>query len=154
MRSLIKKYRYDPDLVDSILNDRDYYFIFFSGICYERKNKLYLPKLHKNGDLTMLCPLHNEKTPSFRVNAQNNLFKCFGCGLSGNFITLLAKYHNVYYVTAIKLAIKIKDPKLIVANSSLQTYLDLQPPLALPISYDSNSVLTDLDGDPDDGLPF
>lgn len=71
----------------------------------------------------MLCPLHKEKTPSFRVNSKNKFFKCFGCGHGGNFITLLAKYHNVYYITAIKMALKIKDPKPYVVESPLQQKL-------------------------------
>lgn len=128
MYPLLKKHRYDPELVNAIINDIDYYHIFFSGLCCDKKDKLYLPRPCKNGDIVMLCPLHKEETPSFRVNAQTNFFKCFGCGHGGNFITLLAKYHNVYYITAIKMALKIKDPKFSVVENPLQQKLLLVQP--------------------------
>lgn len=35
-----------------------------------------------------LCPFHSEKTPSFNINLQKNIFKCFGCGQSGDNISL------------------------------------------------------------------
>ena len=37
------------------------------------------------------CPFHNEKTPSFSVNVQKGIFKCFGCGEGGDAITFLMK---------------------------------------------------------------
>ncbi len=40
------------------------------------------------------CPFHNEKTPSFCVNVQKGIFKCFGCGEGGNAITFLMKINN------------------------------------------------------------
>ena len=36
-----------------------------------------------------LCPFHNEKTPSFMVSENKQIFKCFGCGEGGNVITFL-----------------------------------------------------------------
>ena len=55
----------------------------------------YLP-LKKNGaNYTCTCPFHNEKSGSFTVNASKNIFKCFGCGESGNSIDFLIKYKNV-----------------------------------------------------------
>jgi len=41
-----------------------------------------------------LCPLHNEKTPSFVWNKKEKYFKCFGCGESGDIITLYQKINN------------------------------------------------------------
>ncbi len=37
----------------------------------------------KKADFLMLCPFHEEKTPSFSVDAQNKTFYCFGCGKKG-----------------------------------------------------------------------
>lgn len=42
-----------------------------------------------------LCPFHNEKTPSFNVNEQKQIFKCFGCGASGDVIGFVEKYYNL-----------------------------------------------------------
>ena len=49
-----------------------------------------------------LCPFHNEKTGSFSVNGQRQIFKCFGCGVGGNVFTFLMKYENMTFQEAIK----------------------------------------------------
>lgn len=49
-----------------------------------------------------LCPFHNEKTPSFNVSPNLGIFKCFGCGESGDSITFLIKHEHLSYIEAIK----------------------------------------------------
>jgi DNA primase len=49
-----------------------------------------------------LCPFHNEKTPSFNVNPGLGIFKCFGCGESGDSISFLQKHEHLSYVEAIR----------------------------------------------------
>lgn len=49
-----------------------------------------------------LCPFHNEKSPSFSVSGQKQMFYCFGCGASGNVFTFLMKYENASFPEAIK----------------------------------------------------
>lgn len=49
-----------------------------------------------------LCPFHSEKTPSFYVSPQKNIWKCFGCGKSGNAISFLIEYEGISYSQAIK----------------------------------------------------
>ena len=49
-----------------------------------------------------LCPFHSEKTGSFSVNGQRQIFKCFGCGVGGNVVTFLMKYENMTFPEAIK----------------------------------------------------
>ena len=59
--------------------------------------------LHKRGNnLFGLCPFHNEKTPSFSVAPDKGIFKCFGCGESGNVITFLMKIEQLSYPEAIR----------------------------------------------------
>ncbi|MCU0322024.1 MAG: DNA primase [Chitinophagaceae bacterium] len=48
------------------------------------------------------CPFHNEKTPSFTVSPAKELYKCFGCGKSGNSITFLMEHDKLSYVEALK----------------------------------------------------
>ncbi len=56
----------------------------------------------KGGNYWGLCPFHGEKTPSFCVNPERGIFKCFGCGVGGDGITFLMKIHNWEYPQAIK----------------------------------------------------
>ncbi len=49
-----------------------------------------------------LCPFHNEKTPSFTVSPTKEIFKCFGCGKSGNSISFIMEHEKLSYVEAIR----------------------------------------------------
>ncbi len=49
-----------------------------------------------------LCPFHNEKTPSFTVSPSKEIYKCFGCGRSGNTISFLMEHEKYSYVEALK----------------------------------------------------
>lgn len=49
-----------------------------------------------------LCPFHNEKTPSFTVSPAKEIYKCFGCGRSGNTISFLMEHEKYSYVEALR----------------------------------------------------
>jgi len=49
-----------------------------------------------------LCPFHNEKTPSFSVSPDKQIFHCFGCGKGGNVFTFLMEHEKLSFVEAIK----------------------------------------------------
>ena len=60
-------------------------------------------KLRKRGtNYIGLCPFHNEKTPSFTVSPSKEIYKCFGCGRSGNTITFLMEHEKLSYVEALR----------------------------------------------------
>ena len=60
-------------------------------------------KLQKKGSSYFgLCPFHNEKSPSFSVSPNKQMFYCFGCGEGGNVFTFLMKYENMDFQEAIK----------------------------------------------------
>lgn len=50
---------------------------------------------------SMCCPLHREKTPSFKVYKDGSRFKCFGCGAGGDVITFAMRYYSLSYGQAI-----------------------------------------------------
>ncbi len=59
--------------------------------------------LHQAGkNMKGLCPFHNEKTPSFFVSKERQLFNCFGCGEKGNVFQFISKYKRVDYWDAVK----------------------------------------------------
>ncbi|RYG46688.1 MAG: DNA primase, partial [Chitinophagaceae bacterium] len=60
-------------------------------------------KLKKRGASYLgLCPFHNEKTPSFTVSPAKEIYKCFGCGKSGNSISFVMEHEKYTYVDALK----------------------------------------------------
>ncbi|CAN5476758.1 DNA primase [soil metagenome] len=60
-------------------------------------------RLKKTGrNYTGLCPFHNEKTPSFHVNPERGIYKCFGCGKAGNAITFVTEFQHMGFVDAVK----------------------------------------------------
>ena len=60
-------------------------------------------KLKKRGtNYIGLCPFHNEKSPSFTVSASKEIYKCFGCGRSGNSISFLMEQEKYSYVEALR----------------------------------------------------
>ena len=58
-------------------------------------------KLDRRGkNMVGLCPFHNEKTPSFTVSPEKQLFHCFGCGASGNAFSLIMQLENMNFPEA------------------------------------------------------
>ena len=61
-------------------------------------------QLKKSGrDYSGLCPFHHEKTPSFHVSQEKQLFHCFGCGASGNLVQFVMRTENLDFIDALKL---------------------------------------------------
>lgn len=81
------------------------------------------------------CPFHGEKTPSFFVNPQTNLYYCFGCGAKGNAINFLVDFERYTFIEAVKeLAQKTGTelPKDDTASVSYQRTLTPPPPPPAP----------------------
>lgn len=61
-------------------------------------------RLKKAGkDYMGLCPFHHEKTPSFHVSQDKQLFHCFGCGASGNLVQYVMRTENLDFIDAVRL---------------------------------------------------
>lgn len=78
-----------------------------SEICANNDIVDYVSKyvqLKKSGrDYSGLCPFHHEKSPSFHVSSEKQLFHCFGCGASGNLIQFVMRTENLDFVETLKL---------------------------------------------------
>lgn len=60
-------------------------------------------KLKRSGsNYVGLCPFHNEKTPSFSVSGNKQMYYCFGCGAGGNVFTFIMEYENFSFVESVK----------------------------------------------------
>ena len=62
----------------------------------------YFPLKRAGSAWRAVCPFHQEKTPSFQVNPQRQIFKCFGCGAGGSVFRFVMDYEHVDFVTAAK----------------------------------------------------
>lgn len=62
----------------------------------------YIPLKRAGGLWKALCPFHQERTPSFSVNQQRQIFKCFGCGAGGSVIRFVMNYENLDFISAAK----------------------------------------------------
>jgi twinkle protein len=60
-------------------------------------------KLKKSGSTyEACCPFHNEKSPSFKVHKAKNIYKCFGCGASGDSIDFVMRHENYSFIEAVR----------------------------------------------------
>lgn len=62
----------------------------------------YVQLTKKGGNHFGLCPFHNEKSPSFSVSEDKQMYYCFGCGAGGNVYTFIQEYENYNFVEAVK----------------------------------------------------
>ena len=66
----------------------------------------YVSLNKKGNNLWGLCPFHNEKTPSFSVSPDKQIYHCFGCGKGGGVISFIMEIENLPFVDAVKLLAK------------------------------------------------
>ena len=62
----------------------------------------YIPLRRAGKSFKAVCPFHQEKTPSFIVNAERQIFHCFGCGEGGDVYSFLMKYENLTFPEALR----------------------------------------------------
>jgi len=63
----------------------------------------YLPLKRAGKNYKALCPFHQERTPSFVVSPEKQLFHCFGCGVGGNALSFLMKWEKISFPEAVKM---------------------------------------------------
>ena len=61
----------------------------------------YLPLKRAGGNFVALCPFHKEKTPSFNVNPQRQIYHCFGCHAGGDVFKFLQEYEHLEFIEAV-----------------------------------------------------
>ena len=71
----------------------------------------YVPLKRAGANFVALCPFHKEKSPSFNVNAQKQIFHCFGCHKGGDVFTFVKEFENIQFMDAVRrLAERAKIP--------------------------------------------
>ena len=74
----------------------------FSAAKIEEVVQDYVPLKKRGANLIGLCPFHSERTGSFTVSPSKGIFKCFGCGESGNAVGFVMKIDNCSYADALR----------------------------------------------------
>ena len=74
----------------------------FSAAKIEEVVQDYVPLKKRGANLIGLCPFHSERTGSFTVSPSKGIFKCFGCGESGNAVGFVMKIENCSYADALR----------------------------------------------------
>jgi DNA primase len=93
--------RISEEIIERIKQENDIVDIISETVKLKRSGRNYMG----------LCPFHNEKSPSFSVSQDKQIYKCFSCGEAGNVITYVMKQRNLDFMEALKvLAEKVNIP--------------------------------------------
>ncbi|OGC76542.1 MAG: DNA primase [candidate division Zixibacteria bacterium RBG_16_50_21] len=93
---------FPQELIDQIRQANDVVEIVSEYVSLKKKGRNYFG----------LCPFHAEKTPSFSVNPEKQIFHCFGCGQGGNIVTFLMSHEKLGFVEAIRFLAKRANIRL------------------------------------------
>ena len=85
--------RYSEEIIDEVRQSNDIVDVISQYMYLKRSGRNYFG----------LCPFHNEKSPSFSVSPDKQIFHCFGCGVGGNVISFIMKIEGCGFVEAIQI---------------------------------------------------
>ena len=80
------------EFIDQLVSDSDIVAVLSNYLKLTKRSSNYITH----------CPFHDEKTPSFTVSPQKQIYHCFGCGRGGNVITFLQEYEGLNFVEAVE----------------------------------------------------
>lgn len=87
-----KMQRYSDEIIDEVRQTNDIVDIISQYVHLKRSGRNFFG----------LCPFHNEKSPSFSVSPDKQIFHCFGCGVGGNVFTFLTKIEGINFIEAVQ----------------------------------------------------
>ena len=85
--------RYSDELIEEIRNSNDIVDIISQYVVLKRSGRNYFG----------LCPFHKEKSPSFSVSPDKQIFHCFGCGAGGNVFHFISKIENANFIESVQM---------------------------------------------------
>ncbi|MBQ1473559.1 MAG: DNA primase, partial [Lachnospiraceae bacterium] len=83
---------YSDEIIEQVRSSNDIVDVIGQYVHLKKKGSSYFG----------LCPFHNEKSPSFSVSRQKQMYYCFGCGAGGNVIRFLMDYENLTFPEALQ----------------------------------------------------
>ena len=85
--------RYSDELIDEIRSKNDIVDIISQYVVLKRSGRNFFG----------LCPFHKEKSPSFSVSPDKQIFHCFGCGVGGNVFHFVEKIENLGFIESLEM---------------------------------------------------
>lgn len=102
--------RYSEELIEEIRNSNDIVDVISQYVILKRSGRNFFG----------LCPFHKEKSPSFSVSPDKQIFHCFGCGVGGNVIHFVSKIENLDFRETLELLANRANIQLPTLDSSYQ----------------------------------
>lgn len=94
--------RYSDELLEEIRSRNDIIDVISQYVTLKRSGRNYFG----------LCPFHNEKSPSFSVSPDKQIFHCFGCGVGGNVFHFIQKIENISFIESVQMLAERAGVKL------------------------------------------
>lgn len=85
--------RYSEEILNEIRQSNDIVDVISQYVHLKRSGRNYFG----------LCPFHNEKSPSFSVSPDKQIFHCFGCGVGGNVITFVSQIEGLNFIETVQM---------------------------------------------------
>ena len=102
--------RYSEELIEEIRNSNDIVDVISQYVVLKRSGRNFFG----------LCPFHKEKSPSFSVSPDKQIFHCFGCGVGGNVIHFVSKIENLNFIETLQLLANRANINLPTLDTSYQ----------------------------------
>ena len=103
--------RYSEEIIDEVRQSNDIVDVLSQYMYLKRSGRNYFG----------LCPFHNEKSPSFSVSPDKQIFHCFGCGVGGNVISFIMKIEGCGFVEAIQILAEKANIQLPTLENNLDS---------------------------------
>ena len=98
--------RYSDELIDEIRNKNDIVDVISQYVTLKRSGRNFFG----------LCPFHTEKSPSFSVSPDKQIFHCFGCGVGGDVLHFTSKIENLSFKETIEMLAEKSGVELPISN--------------------------------------
>ena len=103
--------RYSEEIIEEVRQSNDIVDVISQYMNLKRSGRNYFG----------LCPFHNEKSPSFSVSPDKQIFHCFGCGVGGNVITFVMRIEGINFIEAIQILAERANIQLPTIQNSSDT---------------------------------
>ena len=105
--------RYSDELIDEIKNKNDIVDVISQYVVLKRSGRNFFG----------LCPFHKEKSPSFSVSPDKQIFHCFGCGVGGNVFHFVQKIENLSFIETVDMLANRAGINLPTSNNNVDDKL-------------------------------